>query len=81
MTSLLPSHPQPQDPLSDLLVPLPFSGWDTSRLLPVMSPEVIYKKQELKGGSAAILAKASLGVKMSPGQWAGETGLWPWGRQ
>lgn len=49
MTSLLPFHSQPQDPLSDLLIPWPFSGWDTSLLLPVMSPKVIHKKQELKG--------------------------------
>lgn len=32
---------------------------------------MIYKKQELKGGSAAILAKASLGVRMSPASGAG----------
>lgn len=29
--------------------PLPFSGWDASLLLPAVSPEVTYEKQELKG--------------------------------
>lgn len=36
-------------PLSHRNHSLPFSGWDASLLLPAVSPEVIYEKQELKG--------------------------------